>query len=135
MTIEEAQTYAGWIQQAFPHMKMTPKLYTRMLVHYDSALASKAILDAITDEWKHLPKVSEVSEVLQRAKKSSPTVVSCETCDGHRLVVVGGGYAPCPDCHPMSGEDYLRSGESVYYMTQRDERPLDPAKVRELMSR
>ena len=131
MTMEEAERYAGWIQRGFPHMKMEPRLYIRALVHYDAALVESAILDAIESEWKHLPKVAEVTEVLQRAKLRHPSTVHCETCDGDRLVRVGKGtatgdgeYAPCPDCHPMSGKNYLSYSSDL--------QPLDPAKVREM---
>jgi hypothetical protein len=149
MTIEEATQYAGWIQQAFPHLKMEPRLYIRALVHYDASIASRAILDAITYEWKMLPKVAEVVEVVRRAIPP-PLPVQCETCNGHRLVVVATRlqeqtfwmkergitpsddpyeeWAACPDCNTAADASYHRFDGTKFV-------PPDPAKVREMLSR
>ena len=100
MTIEEAERFASWIQRAFPYMQMEPKLYVRALVHYDGEIAQTAILKAITNEWKMLPKVAEVVEVL-KSSSPPPQTRACETCSGDRLVETGEGYALCPACHPL----------------------------------
>lgn len=134
MTIEEATAVAGWIQKAFPHMKMTPRLYVRALVHYDVTTSREAILAAISNQWTRMPNVNEVVKVVRAAAPSSS---NCETCSGDRLVHVGGfDYAPCPDCHPLSGTDYYLAGEAKNYRaTTMNAQALDPAKVRELMGK
>ena len=141
MTIEEATKYAGWIQQAFPHMKMEARLYVRALVHYDAQVAQTAILDAITHEWQMLPKVAEVVAVVKSSTPSSRT--DCPTCSGDRMVHVGiskagmDEYAPCPDCNPVSGTDYFMGGHNMsvrsYSTKDHPLHALDPARVRAMM--
>jgi hypothetical protein len=71
------------------------------------------------------------------------TEKKCETCEGDGMVCVGSGtetgdgeYAPCPDCHQLSGTDYFLAGKGKNYRaTGMNAQPLDPAKVRELMKK
>lgn len=67
---------------------------------------------------------------------------NCMTCENDRLVYVGvldgyECYAPCPACHPLSGEDYFMVGEGkkVRATVKDNKRAMDPAKVREMMRR
>jgi len=135
MTITEATTIAGWIQKAFPHMQMTPQLYVRALVHYDYEVASEAVLSAITSDWKMLPKVAEVVAVVRET--TPPKNPQCETCANDRMVWVSETeVAPCPDCHPLSGEDYFMAGKgkNVRAHVKDNMRAVDPAWVRDRMS-
>jgi hypothetical protein len=76
VTVEEATTYVGWIQKAFPHMTMEPKLYVRALVHYDAEVSKRAILDAITNDWTYMPKVAEVVGAIKR-REATPKPHGC----------------------------------------------------------
>lgn len=95
---------------------------------------------------KHWLRVLEAQRSSAGATNQSAPVTDCQTCDGHRFVVVstrpavtthwmvehgfkGQGdveeYAPCPDCSTVDASFRRYDGTWL--------RPPDPTKVREMM--
>jgi rubrerythrin len=94
----------------------------------------------LTHNWSQIIQVAQEKAEREKQTEGKKRVATnqhakhgCATCGDDHVVVVGTNAeghdltAPCPDCNPHAN--------ATYWAQRRKIEPLDPAKVREMLSR